>query len=51
MIKEGHHGVDETVFQTPSKLHLTLGVMCLMDSEERQEASKLLTEATEKFVM
>ncbi|CAG9784324.1 unnamed protein product [Diatraea saccharalis] len=43
-------GLDESLFIRPQKLHLTLGVMCLMDNEERLLASKLLTEAKEKVV-
>ncbi|PZC82459.1 hypothetical protein B5X24_HaOG210500 [Helicoverpa armigera] len=44
-------GLDKSLFIKPTKLHLTLGVMCLMDNEERLFASKLLTEAKEKVVM
>ncbi|KAL0894878.1 hypothetical protein ABMA27_013390 [Loxostege sticticalis] len=43
-------GLDESLFIKPNKLHLTLGVMCLMDNEERLYASKLLTEAKEKII-
>ncbi|KAJ8726442.1 hypothetical protein PYW07_001140 [Mythimna separata] len=43
--------LDQSLFIKPHKLHLTLGVMCLMDNEERLFASKLLTEAKEKVVM
>lgn len=43
--------LDKSLFIKPNKLHLTLGVMCLMDNEERLCASKLLTEAKEKVVM
>ncbi|XP_028162825.1 activating signal cointegrator 1 complex subunit 1 [Ostrinia furnacalis] len=44
-------GLDESLFIKPNKLHLTLGVMCLMDNEERLLASKLLTEAKEKIIL
>ncbi|KAL4713007.1 hypothetical protein ACJJTC_012077 [Scirpophaga incertulas] len=43
-------GLDESIFIKSSKLHLTLGVMCLMDDEERLLASKLLTEARDKII-
>ncbi|KAI8428016.1 hypothetical protein MSG28_002313 [Choristoneura fumiferana] len=44
-------GLEESIFMRPKKLHLTLGVMCLMDNEERMLASKILTEAKEKVIM
>ncbi|KAH9638709.1 hypothetical protein HF086_013981 [Spodoptera exigua] len=44
-------GLERSLFILPSKLHLTVGVMCLMDNEERLFASKLLTEAKEKIIM
>lgn len=44
-------GIEESIFQKPHKLHLTMGVMCLMDNEERLEASKLLTEAKDNIIM
>lgn len=44
-------GLDSSVFIAPTKLHLTIGVMCLMDNEERLFVSKLLTEAKEKVIM
>ncbi|PSN41834.1 Activating signal cointegrator 1 complex subunit 1 [Blattella germanica] len=31
-------GVDESIFQSPDKLHLTLGTLVLMDREEREKA-------------
>ncbi|XP_075992432.1 activating signal cointegrator 1 complex subunit 1 [Anticarsia gemmatalis] len=43
-------GLEESLFIKASKLHLTLGVMCLMDNEERLVASKLLTEAKDKVL-
>lgn len=46
-----HHTLDESLFMKPEKLHLTLGVTCLMDNEERMLASKLLTEAKDKIVL
>ncbi|XP_026487667.2 activating signal cointegrator 1 complex subunit 1 [Vanessa tameamea] len=44
-------GLEESLFIRGEKLHLTVGVMCLMDNEERLTASKLLTEAREKCIM
>ncbi|XP_046961793.1 activating signal cointegrator 1 complex subunit 1 [Vanessa cardui] len=44
-------GLEESLFIRGEKLHLTVGVMCLMDNEERLAASKLLTEAREKCIM
>ncbi|KAG6459775.1 hypothetical protein O3G_MSEX011585 [Manduca sexta] len=41
---------DESLFIRAQKLHITMGVMCLMDNEERLLASKLLTEANEKVI-
>ncbi|KPJ06475.1 Activating signal cointegrator 1 complex subunit 1 [Papilio machaon] len=44
-------GVDESLFIKSQKLHITIGVMCLMDNEERLQASKLLSEAKDKIIM
>ena len=38
-------GVDETVFQTPSLLHMTIGTLALMDEVERQKAKEILENA------
>ncbi|CAB3230920.1 unnamed protein product [Arctia plantaginis] len=46
----GSKGLDESLFIESQKLHLTIGVMCLMDNEERVIASKLFTEAKDKVV-
>ncbi|XP_038216355.1 activating signal cointegrator 1 complex subunit 1 [Zerene cesonia] len=43
--------LDECLFIPSSKLHLTVGVMCLMDNEERILVSKLLTEAKEHIII
>ncbi|XP_068621415.1 activating signal cointegrator 1 complex subunit 1 [Battus philenor] len=43
-------GVEESLFIRANKLHITIGVMCLMDNEERIQASKLLAEANEKIL-
>ncbi|CAK1603017.1 unnamed protein product [Parnassius mnemosyne] len=44
-------GIDESLFIRSCKLHLTIGVMCLMDNEERLHASKLLGEVKENILM
>ncbi|CAK1550016.1 unnamed protein product [Leptosia nina] len=44
-------GLEESLFIKASKLHITVGVMCLMDNEERLLASKYLTEAKELIIM
>lgn len=43
-------GLEESIFIRAQKLHLTLGVMCLMDNTERLFASNLLTEAKDKII-
>lgn len=43
-------GVDETIFQTPSKLHLTIGVMKLLDDAERNQAVEALSYCNEHIV-
>ena len=40
-------GVDETIFQNPNKLHMTLGTLVLMDKNEIGKASALLEECKE----
>ncbi|XP_076756573.1 uncharacterized protein LOC143426806 [Xylocopa sonorina] len=35
-------GVDERIFQTPSKLHITIGVLTLVDDTERNQAIEAL---------
>jgi activating signal cointegrator complex subunit 1 len=42
-------GLDETVFQTPSLLHLTIGTLALMDDMERKKAKEILESAIEEF--
>lgn len=43
-------GVDETIFQTPSKLHLTIGLMTLLDETERNKAIEALNYCNEHIV-
>ncbi|XP_026328555.1 activating signal cointegrator 1 complex subunit 1 [Hyposmocoma kahamanoa] len=42
--------LDESLFVKPIKMHVTVGVMCLMDNEERTIASKLFTEAMDTII-
>lgn len=44
-------GIDETIFQTPSLLHLTLGTMALLDERERDLARNLLQDCKEKVLL
>ncbi|KAI8438190.1 hypothetical protein MSG28_010811 [Choristoneura fumiferana] len=44
-------GVEESVFISANKLHLTVGVMSLMDDEEKLLATTLLTDAKEKVII
>ncbi|XP_059060470.1 activating signal cointegrator 1 complex subunit 1 [Achroia grisella] len=44
-------GLEESLFIKPDKLHITVGIMCLMDNEERLHVSKLLTEAKDTIIM
>ena len=43
-------GVDETIFQIPSKLHLTLGVLTLLDDAEINQAIEALNYCKEHVV-
>ena len=42
-------GLDETIFQTPTLLRMTLGTLALMDDYERQKASNLLHQTVEQL--
>jgi len=44
-------GVDETIFQTESLLHLTVGTMALLDQRERDMARELLMDCKEQIVL
>ncbi|CAH2066972.1 unnamed protein product, partial [Iphiclides podalirius] len=46
-----NRGVEEAIFIEQQKLHITIGVMCLMDQEERQQVSKLLCNAKDSILM
>ena len=43
-------GIDETIFQKASKLHLTIGTMALMDDKEIDAATKLLYECADDLI-
>lgn len=42
-------GLDESIFQTPSLLHLTIGTLALMDENEREKAKNLLEESLQEI--
>ncbi|XP_076652158.1 activating signal cointegrator 1 complex subunit 1 [Halictus rubicundus] len=44
-------GVDENIFQTPSKLHMTIGMLKLLDDVEKEQAIKALDYCKENIVM
>ena len=41
-------GLEESIFQTPSLLHMTLGTLALMDEVERQKVSEILEDTIKK---
>ncbi|OAD55577.1 Activating signal cointegrator 1 complex subunit 1 [Eufriesea mexicana] len=43
-------GVDEMIFQTPSKLHLTIALLTLLDDTERNQASEALYYCNEHII-
>lgn len=43
-------GLEEGMFIEPDKLHITIGVMCLMDDVDRTHATKLLNNCRESIV-
>ena len=44
------YGLDETIFQTETLLHLTVGTMALLDQRERDLARDLLTDCQESVI-
>ncbi|XP_018418417.1 PREDICTED: activating signal cointegrator 1 complex subunit 1 [Nanorana parkeri] len=44
------HGVEGTIFQNPSKLHLTIGTLVLLNENEVEQASQLLQKCKEEFL-
>ena len=49
-LEDKGRGVDRSIFQDSSRLHLTIGVMALMDDREREKATALLYEAKSDLV-
>ena len=43
-------GLEESIFQTPSLLHMTLGTLALMDEVERQKVSEILEDTIKKEI-
>lgn len=43
-------GVEGTIFQNPSKLHLTIGTLVLLNENEVEQASQLLHKCKEEFL-
>jgi len=44
-------GVDESIFQTETLLHLTVGTMALLDQRERDKARELLMDCKEHVIL
>jgi len=44
------HNIDESLFQTPSKLHLTIGMLKLFDDNEKQHAIHALMNCKENII-
>ncbi|XP_064640403.1 activating signal cointegrator 1 complex subunit 1-like isoform X2 [Lineus longissimus] len=47
---DGDRGLDDTLFQNSSKLHLTLGTLVLLDDAEVQQAEELLQECKQDLI-
>ncbi|XP_033327476.2 activating signal cointegrator 1 complex subunit 1 [Megalopta genalis] len=43
-------GIDETIFQIPSKLHITIGMLKLFDDAERERATQALDDCKEHII-
>lgn len=50
-ICKNSRGVDTSIFQTPEKLHLTLGTLVIMDENERATAVKTLGECKANVIV
>lgn len=50
-ICKNSRGVDLSIFQTPEKLHLTLGTLVIMDENERATAVKTLGECKANVIV
>lgn len=44
------YNIDESLFQTPSKLHLTIGMLKLLDDNEKKQAIDALMNCKEKII-
>lgn len=44
------YNIDESLFQTPSKLHLTIGMLKLLDDKEKKQAIDALMSCKEKII-
>ncbi|XP_063290015.1 activating signal cointegrator 1 complex subunit 1 [Pelobates fuscus] len=44
------HGIDNTIFQNPAKLHLTIGTIVLLSEKEVKQAFELLDKCKEDFL-
>ncbi|XP_046736458.1 activating signal cointegrator 1 complex subunit 1 isoform X1 [Diprion similis] len=49
-INEPMRGVEEKIFQNPKKMHLTIGMLVLVDSTEREEAVRALEYCKENII-
>lgn len=47
---KGDRGLEQSIFQNPSKLHMTLGTLTLLDSSEIQTAADLLKKCYQEFI-
>ena len=43
-------GIDDTIFQNPLKLHLTVGTLTLMTEAEVDQATQLLNECHQNII-
>jgi activating signal cointegrator complex subunit 1 len=50
VICKSSRGVDASVFQAPEKLHLTLGTLVIMDTNEREKVARTLAECKESII-
>jgi len=44
------HNIDESLFQNPFKLHLTIGMLKLFDDNEKKHAIDALTNCKENII-
>lgn len=47
---DGDRGIDSTIFQKIEKLHLTIGIMALMDDKEIRNAETMMNECKEDLI-